>query len=272
MEEETAGLFRLNPAGELLRSDAPGSQRAGVLFTAGNTRWQLWSDFLESVRSGQAVVERAFGKSIFERHADNAEESALFNQAMTSFSAALSAPVIAAYDFSIFSRIADVGGGNGRFLADILVAHPRTEGILFDLPNVVAGATPLLEASAVAERSEVIGGNFFNDVPFGADAYLLKKVIHDWDDARAVAILRNCRKAMAPKAKLLIIECVMPAKAERGQAAEAYLLDLEMLVHTPGGFERTGAEFSSILANAGFCVTRIVPTSAPVSVIEARPL
>ena len=270
-EEEAPDLFRLNPAGELLRSDVPGSQRAAVLFTAGDLRWQLWSDFLECVRSGRAVVERAFGKNIFERHAENAEESALFNQAMTSFSAALSAPVVAAYDFSVFDRIADIGGGNGRFLADILAANPRVRGVLFDLPNVVAGAAPLLESSAVAGRCEVIAGDFFGSVPLGADAYLLKCVIHDWNDARAVSILENCRKAMSPTAKLLIVERVMPERAERGQAAEAYLLDLEMLVLTPGGCERTAEEFKSILATAGFGMTRIVPTTTPVSVIESRP-
>jgi hypothetical protein len=271
-EEEAPDLFRLNPAGELLRSDTPGSQRAGVLFTAGDLRWQLWSDFLESVRSGQAVAERAFGKSIFERHADNAEESALFNQAMTSFSAAVSAAVIAAYDFSAFSRIADIGGGNGRFLADILAENPKVHGTLFDLPNVVVGATALLEAGAVAGRVEVVSGDFLKDVPPGADAYLLKAVIHDWDDARAVAILGNCRKAMTLSSKLLIVERVMPEKAKHGQAADAYLLDLEMLVNTPGGRERTAAEFNSILTATGFSVTRIVPTMTPVSVIEARPL
>ncbi len=271
-EEQAPDLFRLNPAGELLRSDAPGSQRAGVLFTAGDLRWQLWSDFLESVRSGQAVAERAFGKSIFERHADNAEESALFNQAMTSFSAAVSAPVIAAYDFSSFARIADVGGGNGRFLADILVANPKVQGILFDLPNVVVGASPLLEASGVAGRVEVVAGDFLKGVPSGAEAYLLKAVIHDWDDARAVAILGNCRNVMIPGSKLLIVERVMPEKAEKGQAVDAYLLDLEMLVLTPGGRERTAAEFNSILTATGFGVARIVPTTTPLCVIEARPL
>jgi hypothetical protein len=271
-EEEAPDRFRLNPAAELLRKDVPASQRAGVLFTAGDLRWRLWSDFLESIRSGQAVAERAFGKSIFERHADNPEESALFNQAMTSYSAALSAPVIAAYDFSSFGRIADIGGGNGRFLSDILVANPVVQGILFDLPNVVADAAPLLTAAGVAGRCEVVGGDFLGNVPAGADAYLLKQVIHDWDDARAIAILGNCRKAMTPAAKLLIVERVMPERAQQGQAAEAYLLDLEMLVNTPGGCERTEGEFKSILAATRFGVTRIVPTTTPVCLIEARPL
>jgi hypothetical protein len=269
-EEESPDLFRLNPAGKLLQKDAPGSQRAGVLFTAGDLRWQLWSDFLESARTGQVVVERAFGKSIFRRFEENAEEGELFNDAMTSYSAALSGPVIAVYDFSRAGLIADIGGGNGRFLADILIANPKAQGILFDLATVAAGAKLLLDAGAAAGRAVVVSGTFFEGIPSGADVYLLKNVIHDWDDARAVEILRNCRKAMGADAKLLVVERVMPERAERGQAAEAYLLDLEMLVHTPGGRERTEAEFDAILTEAGLRLTRIIRTTAPVSLIEAR--
>ncbi len=271
-DEEAPDRFRLNAAGELLRRDVPGSQRAGILFLAGDLRWQLWSDMLESVRTGRAAVERIFGKNAFERHAENAEEAELFNQAMAAFSAALSSPVIAAYDFSSFQSIADIGGGTGRLLADILAANPKAQGVLFDLPNVLAAAPPLLEASGVAGRCELVAGDFFAGVPAGADAYLLKHVLHDWDDARATAILANCRRAMAPAARLLIVERVMPERAEAGRAVEAYLLDLEMLVITPGGRERTEAEFGALLSAAGLAITRIVPTTSPVSVIEARPV
>ena len=270
-EEVGPDRFALNAAGELLRQDAPASQRAGVLFSAGGTAWQLWSDFLECVRTGQPAVERAFGKTVFERNAENAAESALFSQAMAAFSAAVSAPVIAAYDFAPFRCIGDVGGGTGRLLADILAANPAAQGILFDLPEVVAAAPPLLAAGGVAERCRIVGGSFFEAVPAGADAYLLKAVLHDWDDARCGAILANCRKAMAPAARLLILERVMPETALRGRAVEAYLLDLEMLLMTPGGRERSESEFRAMLSAAGFETTRILPTTAPVSVIEARP-
>jgi hypothetical protein len=266
-EEERVDVFRLNPAGELLRKDVPGSQRAGVLFTAGDWRWQLWSDFLESARTGQAVAERAFGKSIFKRFEENAAEAELFNQAMTSYSAALSAPIITAYDFSPFRRIADIGGGNGRFLTDILIEHPNATGVLFDVPKVATGAKALLDTVG---RAEVIAGDFFDFVPSGADAYLLKQVIHDWDDARCITILRNCAGAMDETARLLIVERVMPERAECGRATDAYLLDLEMLVLTPGGRERTEEEFRTILMEAGLTVSKIVPTTTPVSVIEAR--
>lgn len=270
-EEEAPDRFRLNPAGELLRRDIAGSQRAGVLFTAGDMRWQLWLDLLECVRTGQAAVERAFGKTLFERNAQNTEESELFNQAMASYSAALSAPIVAAYDFGSFGCVADIGGGTGRLLADILVANPIARGVLFDLPNVVAAAPPLPAASGVAERCEVVAGSFFDDVPDGADAYVLRAVIHDWDDARAAAILSNCRRAMTSAGTLVIAERVMPEEAEQGRAEDAYLLDLEMLVNTPGGRERTEAEFQAILRTAGFGPARVITTAAPVSILDARP-
>ena len=270
-EEETGDRFRLNAAGELMRRDVPGSQRAAVLFTAGNTQWQLWSDFLECVRTGRAVVERVFGKTIFERNAQNPEEAELFSQAMASFSAPLSAPLMAAYDFGSIRRIADIGGGTGRLLADLLAAHRNARGVLFDLPNIVTGAPAILAASGVEARCEIVGGSFFDGVPPGADAYVLRAILHDWDDDRAIAILANCRKAMTDNAILLIIERVLPDKAAPGRAADSYLIDLEMLVNAPGGRERTEAEFRAIVTAAGFGAIRVVPTSTATSIVEARP-
>ena len=270
-EEETPDRFRLNAAGELMRRDVPGSQRAAVLFTAGDMRWQLWADFLECVRTGQAAIERSFGKTGFERHAENAEESALFSEAMAGFAAALSAPLMAVYDFGSFRRIADIGGGTGRLLADLLATHERARGVLFDLPNVVTGASAILAASGVEARCEVIGGNFFDGVPSGADAYVLRAILHDWDDDRSIAIVGNCRKAMTADAVLLIVERILPEKAAAGRAPDSYLLDLEMLVNTPGGRERTESELRAILAAGGFGEVHIVPTSTPTSIVEARP-
>jgi hypothetical protein len=270
-EEPEFDCFRLNAAGELLRRGVPGSQRAGVLFTAGKMRWELWSDFLECVRTGQAAVERAFGKTIFERNAESVEESALFSEAMASYSAALSAPLIKAYDFSSIRRIADIGGGTGRLIADILVTHPDMRGILFDLSHVVTGAPPLLAASGVEARCEVVGGSFFDGVPPGADAYMMRAILHDWDDERSIAILKIIRKAVAEDAIVLIMEHVLPDKAEAGRAADSYLLDLEMLVNTPGGRERSKSEFSQILKAAGFGPLRLVETTTATSIIEARP-
>jgi hypothetical protein len=254
-----------------MRRDVPGSQRAGVLFTAGKTRWELLSDFLECVRTGQAAVERAFGKTIFERNAENPEESALFSEAMASYSAALSVPLIGAYDFGSFRRLADIGGGTGRLIADILAAHPSMRGILFDLPNVVAGAPALLKTSGVDARCDVVGGSFFDGVPAGADAYMMRAILHDWDDDRSIAILKSVRKAMAEDATVLIIERVLPEKAEMGRAVDSYLLDLEMLVNTPGGRERSKSEFNQILKTAGFEPPRLIKTTTATSLLEARP-
>lgn len=271
-EEPTPDRFQLNSTGELLRRDATGSLRAGLLLTAGQMRWRLWSDFLECVRTGRAAIDSTFGKNLFERHAENDEESATFHNAMAAYSAAESGPLIEAYDFSRFSRIADVGGGTGRFLAHILAATPKSLGTLLDLPNVLRAAPSLLEESGVADRCELVSGSFFDDVPSGADAYVLKSVLHDWDDERATAILANCRKAMAPTAVLVIAERVMPEKAEEGRAMEAYLLDLEMLVNTPGGRERSESEFRTILGAAGLRLTHVVSTPVPMKLVEARPV
>lgn len=270
-EEPKFDCFRLNVVGELLRHDIQGSQRASVLFVAGKMRWELWSDFLECVRTRQAAVERAFGKTLFERNAENPEESTLFNEAMASLSAALSSPIMAAYNFGSFRRLADIGGGTGRLIADFLAANPGMRGILFDLPNVVAGAPALLEASGIEARCEIVGGSFFDVVPTGADAYFMRAILHDWDDERSIAILQNVRKAMGSEAVLLIVERVLPEKAEAGNAADSYLLDLEMLVNTPGGRERSESEFGEILKAAGFRPPRLVPTTTATSILEARP-
>ena len=270
-EEEIGDRFRLNAAGELMRRDVPGSQRAAVLFTAGDMQWRLWSDFLECVRTGRAVVERVFGNTIFERNAQNPDEAELFSQAMASFSAALSAPLMAAYDFGSFRRIADIGGGTGRLLADLLAAHRNARGVLFDLPNVVTGALAILAASGVEARCEILGGSFFDGVPPGADAYVLRAILHDWDDDRAITILVNCRKAMTDDGILLIVERVLPEEAVPGRAADSYLIDLEMLVNAPGGRERTEAEFRAIVTAAGFGAIRVLPTTTATSIVEARP-
>ncbi len=192
-------------------------------------------------------------------------------EAMAGFAAALSAPLMAAYDFGRFRRVADIGGGTGRLLVDILAAHPRARGILFDLPHVVADATALLEPAGVESRCEVVGGNFFDGVPTGADAYVLRAILHDWDDERSIAILKNVRKAMAEHAVLLIVERVLSERAQEGVAANSYLLDLEMLVNTPGGRERTESEFQAVLSAAGSGAARVIPTATATGVIEARP-
>jgi O-methyltransferase domain/Dimerisation domain len=269
-EEREPDLFALNQAADMLRTEASRSMKAGAMFLAGDLRWRLWADLRESIRTGEPAFGRVLGSDMFTYYETHAEEAALFNNAMASFSAGMSPAILAAYDFSHFRCLVDVGGGTGRLLADILAANAALAGILFDLPRVVAAAPAVLQAGGVAARCRIESGSFFDAVPAGGDAYLLKFVLHDWDDARAEAILTRCRAAAAEGATLLIVERVMPERAQAGQAAEAYLLDLEMLVATLGGRERTESEFRTLLAATGFELLRVVPTTSPVSVLEAR--
>lgn len=269
--ESGTGEFSLNPTAELLRSDAPGSFRAVVLFMAGGVRWRCWSDLLGTVHAGGGGAERSLGMGLFDFYAAHPEESEIHDQAMRSLSAAQCAAVLRAMDFSQAGTLVDVGGGTGELLAAILAANPGLSGVLFDLPHVVEHAARVLGDHGVAGRVEVVGGSFFDTVPSNGDTYLLKTIIHDWDDARATAILRNCRKVMTSASKLMIIERALPELGQPG-TAEAFLLDLEMLVMTPGGRERTISEFARLLSDTGLTLVRTVPTGLPVSILEARPV
>jgi hypothetical protein len=269
--ESMPGQFALNPAAQLLRSDVPGSFRAGVLFLAGDVRWRCWSDLLETVRTGVSASQRLLGMELFEFYAAHPEESKVHDDAMRAFSATHAAALLDAIDFSNASVVVDVGGGTGELLAAILEAHPRIRGVLYDLPNVVAHAVQVLSANGVADRCTVERGSFFDRVPRHGNVYLLKQVIHDWDDERAGAILRSCRRSIPPHAKLLVIERRLPELAEPGSVAETFFADLEMLVMAPGGRERTETEFADLLAHAGFKHLRTLPTSSPLLVFEALP-
>jgi 16S rRNA G1207 methylase RsmC len=176
--------------------------------------------------------------------------------------------LLPAYDFSAFGTVCDVGGGGGYVIAALLRAHPHVTGILFDEPHVVSEARPCLEAAGVAGRCRLVGGSFFEEVPAGADCHILKSIIHDWNDERATAILTNCRRALSDGGKLLLVEYIMPARAREAPGAAA--MDVRMLAMT-GGRERTEAEFRSLLAAAGFRLTRIVPTRSRFSIIEGTP-
>jgi hypothetical protein len=186
---------------------------------------------------------------------------------MTGLSQMVGGAVVEAYDFSPFGTIVDVAGGQGSLLAQVLRSASKSRGVLFDAPRVVEGAGPNLEAAGVADRVERVGGDFFESVPTGGDLYTLKWIIHDWDDERSVAILKSCRRAMGPAAKLLLLEAVIPP----GNAPMlGKFLDLNMMVIT-GGKERTEREFAALLAEAGFRLTRVIPTKSPVSIVEATP-
>ena len=255
--------FALTPMGACLRAGVPGSMRALVLYM--DLDREAWGQLEHSVRTGDTAFDHIHGMGFFDYLQQHPAEGKLFDEAMTGYVSQNTAAVIAAYDFTRFSKIIDVGGGHGALMNAILKASPESKGVIFDQSSVVEGAKKKVEAAGLSARCECVGGDFFVSVPAGGDAYTMASIIHDWDDARAIAILKNCRRAMSGEETLLLIELVIPP----GDAPFfGKLLDLEMLV-VNGGRERTEAEYQALLAAAGFRLTRVVPTYSLASVIEA---
>jgi hypothetical protein len=209
LSEQADGLFALTPAGALLRSDVPGSLAAWAVF-CGTSSWRIWGRLVESVRSGESIRQQTNGVDGFNYLENDPEAALLFNRAMVDLTHPVAMAVAQTMDFSGMSLIVDVGGGYGELIATILALHPALRGILFDLAHATEAAGSRLASAGVASRCSVVTGSFFDAIPGAADAYLLKSILHDWDDDRAIAILRNCRRAMAPHAKLLIIERIAP--------------------------------------------------------------
>ena len=240
-----------------------------ALFTSviGGEHYRAWGGLREGVMTGRTAFDEIHGMPVFDYYARNPEAASAFNDAMTAGSAVVEAAVLDAFDFAPYRRIVDVGGGHGGFLAAILRASPGAEGVLFDAPQVVSGAGDRLEAEGVSTRCEVVGGDFFDSVPDGGDLYVLKWIVHDWDDERSLAILRNCRRAVADGGRLLLVEAVL---TEGDGSAFGPFADLNMMVMT-GGKERTGDEFRALLASAGFDPPSFRATRSPVSLIEAAP-
>lgn len=265
--EVDGGRFELTPVAEPLRSDVPGSQRAMALMM-GEEHYQAWGQLLYSVQTGRTAFEKIYGCEIFDYLGHHPEQAALFDAAMLAVHGRESQAMVEAYDFAGLGTLADIGGGNGSTISAVLQAHPRLRGILFDLPGVIERARLRLAAAGLAERCATVGGSFFEAVAPGADAYLLRHIIHDWDEPRCVQILRNIRQVLPPHGKLLVVESVIPPGNDPGFGK---LLDMNMLV-IPGGKERTETEYRELFQQAGFQLTRIVPTKAEVSVIEGRPV
>ncbi len=259
--------FTLGPLGEALRSDVPGSMRAWAIFSGEPYYLQAWEQIVHSIQTGQPAWEHVHKMPIFEYIGRHPEAGAIFDQAMTSLSAGEAPAIVSAYDFSGIRKLADIGGGQGLLLRTILKSHPTMTGVLFDRPDALEGMHVQLREEGLAERCEVVPGDFFQAVPAGADAYLLKYVIHDWDDERSLAILRNCRQAMTNETRLLLVETVVPGP---GESHFAKLQDLEMMVIV-GAKERTADEYSRLLERSGFKLLRVVPTTEPASILEAAP-
>jgi orsellinic acid C2-O-methyltransferase len=270
VEEPQPGCLKLTAFGALLRADVPGSLRNLALALGGETMWRSWGDLLHAVSTGANAFEHLFGMRSFEHASLHPDRAAIFDAYMADLTRASTVAILASHDFSAYRSIVDVGGGNGALLSEILVAAPAAECSIFDTPSGVAGAMRRLEQAGVARRCRVVTGDFFKSVPEGADAYILKSVLLDWEDERALAILENSRGAMRLDSVLLIVERLLPERIECCEAhREITMMDLHMLV-MPGGRERTGVEYAELCASVGLELIRTKQTGSPFAIMQAR--
>lgn len=260
------GHFSLTPLAEPLRTDASSSLRAFAIMLGEQEHWRAWEGALHSVKTGEPAFEQVFGMPHFRYFAEHPEAARIFDEAMASRSSQENEAVVAAYEFADSRTVVDVGGGQGTLMASILQVQPNARGVLFDLPHVIATSRTRMAIAGYAARCQFVAGDFFASVPGGGDLYLLKKIIHDWDDERARLILANIRKAMSSTARLLLIEPVIPPGND---PSFNKLLDLLMLIWTSGGRERTESEHRALLASAGLNLNHVIPTRSGISIIEA---
>ncbi len=271
LEHTADDRFALPAVGATLRTRAPDSTRPGVLMLHHPMFWRSWEELLYSVRTGRPALDRVFGKPVFEYLATTPDAAAAYDGGMTGLNKAIIPAIVTAGDFARFGSIVDVAGGHGSLLAAILEAAPRARGVLVDLAHVTGAARKTFAERGLAERTEVVTGSMFESVPAGGEAYVLKWILHDWDDAACAVILKNVRAAIGPEGRLLIVDRVLPERAEASLAMRtAMMADLLMLVHLTGR-ERTAHEFRALLAAGGFGLERVVPTGTQLSVIEAAP-
>jgi hypothetical protein len=261
--EGVDGRFGLTPLAEYLQTGVPDSLRAFAIMQS-ELQYRAYGEVLHSVKTGETAFNLVFNKELFPYLTQHPTAAAVFDEAMTNYTMQVAAAIVAAYDFSQFGTLVDVGGGYGTLLRAVLQANPALHGVLFDLPHVAKDAQKRLGAAGLTERCAIQAGDFFEAVPPGGDAYLLKWIIHDWDDERAVTLLKKCHRAMAAHGKLLVIEAVIPP----GNTPFFHKwTDLTMLVIV-GGHERTEAEYRALFQAAGFRLTRIIPTTSEMSIIE----
>ena len=260
--------FGLTPLSDWLRSDVPNSLRDFVRLRGSDMYWHAWGALPYTIKTGESAFRQAHGMSHFEYLDQHPEAARLFHDGMRAISAQIQAAVLAAYDFSGFTRLADIGGGQGHFLAAILRAHPHLRGVLFERPAIAERAAAELRAAGVSERCEIVGGDFLTAVPSGADAILLSRVLHDFGDPESARILANCRAALPSGGKLLIVEYLLSDDGEAGLAAK--LFDLQMLVYFGSGRERTEEEYRILLRRAGFELSGVFRTDVSLALIEGR--
>jgi hypothetical protein len=265
--EEEDRRFRLTPAAEILRSGVPGSLRASAESRGEDWTWRAYGALRQSVMTGQTGFDLVYGKNTFDWFAENPAAARLFDEFQADVTAQSAAAVATAYDFSTARVVVDVGGGNGTLLAAILRRHAAPRGILFDLPNVVEAAKPVMDAE-ISRRCEFVGGDFFKALPERGDVYVLKYILHDWEENRARAILSNCHRVMtAAGAKMLVVEDLVCGP---NIACSAKMADVNMLART-GGRNRTEREYRDLLSAGRFNTRRVVPVDGSLAVIEAVP-
>ena len=277
-DERGDGQLQLTPLGEYLRADHPDSVQTRVILN-GEVHYALWGDILATIKSGQSASQRVFGTSFYEHLARRPEVGSVFDRAMTSagWIRYRFRPAVEAYNFGQFSRIVDVGGGNGTLMVELLKMYSEPTGIVFDVPRLAEAARQTIEEARLTSRCQFVGGNAFEIVPAGADAYVLSNFLINWGDAEALMPLRNCRKAIVPHGKLLLVEWVMPTSGEPQVGFrfwDTVIMDLVMLAAfgSQSGYVRTRSEFAKLLNAAGFAVASVVRTAASVCVIEATPV
>lgn len=264
LHEEEGRRFRQTPTSDCLRQDVPESMYGWALYASGDSQWNTWQELEYSVRTGGNGFQHRYGTDSWTYRQQHPEASAAFDLAMASLANIAIAGLLPAYDFGRFATIVDVGGGNGTLLAAILAKYPDLRGVVFDQPHVVAGAGAVLDRAGVTDRCEIVPGNFFEAVPSGGDAYILKSIIHDWEDPEAIAILRTCRHAMREGAALLAIERDLGGPNE---LPDGKLSDLNMLLG-PGGRERSMAEYARLFEAAGFRLVGFTPGTGGFGVFD----
>ncbi len=261
-------IFSQTPLSETLSSDSPFSLRAGVIAEMGEVHYEAWGNVMHSVKTGEIAFDNKFGMNVWQYFETDPEKAQNFNKYMVGSSSAVSQPIVEAYDFSKYQKIVDVGGGLGSMISAILRANPNLSGVLLDAPSVIEKAKGFLMENGVSDRSETIGGDFFEAVPAGGDLYYMRWIIHDWDDDLSIKILKNIRQVVPENGKLLLLEAVVP---DDNKPHFSKFMDLIMLTMT-GGCERTAKQYETLLEKGGFKVTNVIPTNSFMSIVEAVPV
>jgi hypothetical protein len=260
--------FSLTPLGVCLTSDGLGSTRNYARWIGQRGQWESWGNLLQSIKSGESALKSTYGTDAWTYRMQHPDERAVFDRAMTGNSRTEAQAVLEACDFSRVGCVVDIGGGQGILLKTILLACPACRGVLFDQPQVIASADQALTSPELGQRCQLVGGSFFESVPAGGDVYLMKVILHDWDDRASVEILRTCRRAMSATATLMVIERIIGPPNEM---PEGKFSDLNMMVQY-AAMERTHQEFDDLLRHGGFNLSEVIPTRSPQSIIVAQPM